>query len=231
LLSREQILRNQAKAVALLLVIASLLGIAEGVVASPDNQKAFWSIPTNLFAVYNFLVLGIGGVFLARAVLFNLGLVPNFVVKGRGFLRGARVGLIRTLANAAIFPLLQDTWSQALQVLNSKPPNTPAYVIITGIFPRYDWEGIRYPGIGEVFGRATPPFNFPFWYYIWIAGLVSYFAIDVVRLYGVDIGNVGEELFSRLIPERFVGVFCKSFLGRAYLHLRGYAKISFQAVG
>lgn len=231
MLSRGQILRNQLKAVALLLILASLLGIAEGVVASPDNQKAFWRIPTNLFAVYNFLVLGIGGVFLARAVLFNLGLVPNFVVKGRGFLRGAKVGLIRTLANAAIFPLLQDTWSQALQVLNSKPPNTPAYVIITGIFPRYDWEGIRYPGIGAIFGRATPPFNFPFWYYIWIAGLISYFAIDVVRLYGMEIENFGEQLFARITPMGFVSVFVNSVMGRAYLHIRWYAKIAFQAVG
>ena len=199
-------------------------------VASNQNGLFLWNIPTDLFAVYNFLVLGVGGVFIARAVLYNVGLVPNFVLNGKRFFSGAKVGLIRTLANAAFFPLIQDTWSQALQVLNSKPINTPAYDVLTSIFPRYPWEMKRYGDLGLVFGRATAPFNFPYWYYIWIAGIVSYFAIDFARLYGVDIGRLGERLFVRFFPDKFVKAVRESILGRSYLHLRGYAKISFQTM-
>lgn len=229
LLDRGQILRQQLKAAGLVLVLASMLGIAEGVIASLQDGLAFWNIPTDWFAVYNFLVLGIGGVFLTRVVLFNVGLVPN-IVDWRGSFRGAKIGLVRTLANAAVFPMVLDTWSQALQVLNSKPVNTPYYVVITGIFPRYDWEGIRYGSLGTIFGRPTAPFNFPFWFYIWIGGIVAYFAIDVVRLYGVDIGSLGERLFLRMVPIKFAREFRESFLGRSYLHIRGFAKISFQAI-
>ncbi len=183
------------------------------------------------FAIYNFLVLGVGSVFLTRAVLFNVGLVPNFV-SSRRFFSGARIGLIRTLANAALFPLVEDSCSWAVQIVFSKPVTTPLFVALAGVFPRYDWEGQRYPGgLGALFGRPTAPFNFPYWYYMWMAGIVSYFAIDLVRLYGVDLGRLSEGLFVRLVPWRFAEVLRGSVLGKAYLHLRGYAKISFQAVG
>ncbi len=190
----------------------------------------FWNIPMPWFAIYNFLVLGVGSVFLTRAVLFNVGLVPNFVLKGKSFFSGAKIGLIRTLANAALFPLVEDSSSQAVQTLFSKPVTTPLLVSLAAVFPRFDWEGQRYPGLGALFGRPTAPFNFPYWYYMWMAAIVSYFAIDLVRLYGVDIGRIGEKLFVRLAPRRFVGIFPGSVLGQAYLHLRGYAKISFQVV-
>ena len=190
----------------------------------------FWNIPTTWFAIYNFLVLGVGSVFLTRAVLFNVGLVPNFVLKGKRFFSGARVGLIRTLANAALFPLVEDSCSQAVQTVFSKPITTPLFVVLAEVFPRFDWEGQRYGGLGTLFGKATAPFNFPYWYYIWMAGIVSYFAIDFVRLYGVDLGRAGEELFVRLVPRRIAAVLRESILGRTYLHLRGYAKISSQVV-
>ncbi len=226
LLTRDEIFRRQVKAWGIIAAITSLLGVSEGVVAFYVD---FWNIPMPWFAIYNFLVLGVGSVFLTRAVLFNVGLVPNFVLKGRRFLGGARIGLIRTLANAALFPLVEDSCSQAVQTLFQKSA-TPFYLALAEVFPRFDWEGQRYGGLGTLFGMPTAPFNFPYWYYMWMAAIVSYFAIDFVRLYGIDLGRTGEELFARLVPRGFLGVFRGSILGRAYLHLRGYAKTSFQTV-
>lgn len=226
MLSRSQLLRSQLKAFGIILLLASLLGIAEGVVASYEN---FWRIPTDLFAIYNFIVLGIGGVFLTRAVLFNVDLVPNFVLRGRRFLSGAKTGLIRTLANAAIFPIILDTWSQALQVLYARPAITPPlYDVVTGIFPRYPWEMKRYGDWGWTFGRPWPPFNFPFWYYIWIAAIVAYFVIDLARLYGLDLGRFQERVALRVFPRRIHPRVAVSRLGRIYRYFRGYAKQTFK---
>ncbi len=199
--------------------------MTEGVVASYQNFK---KIPTDIFSIYNFVVLGLGGVLLARAVLYNQGLVPNFLGVTRRSLRKTRKGIFRTLANAAIFGVVMDSWSQALQFLNAKPVTTPYYVAITEIFPRYPWEGRRYGELGAIFAQPAPPFNFPLWFNIWIAVMTGYFAIDFVRLYGSDLGRIVESLFLRILPVRVVGALKVSTLGKSYLRLRGYAEITFR---